>query len=108
MISARIQASQDPSSAVNLASGLPPHLFCVASTCGKLTERYRKKAEECRAKADNADNPTDQSAWRHLARDWINLAEWIERIRRLTRRVKAARFSVVDHEKAKSDARTYL
>ena len=48
-------------------------------------ERYREKAEECRAKADNADNPTDQSARLHLARDWIKLAEWIEQIRRLTR-----------------------
>jgi hypothetical protein len=48
-------------------------------------ERCRKKADECRVKADNADSPADKAAWRHLAQDWINLAEWIEHIRRLTR-----------------------
>jgi len=47
-------------------------------------ERCRKKADECRVKADNADSPADKAAWRHLAQDWINLAEWIEHIRRLT------------------------
>jgi hypothetical protein len=37
-------------------------------------ERYRRKAEECRAKAKLATDDTDRVAWLQLAEDWMELA----------------------------------
>jgi hypothetical protein len=37
-------------------------------------ERYRRKAEECRANAKTATDDVDRAAWLRLAEDWMELA----------------------------------
>jgi hypothetical protein len=37
-------------------------------------ERYRRKAEECRANVKTATDDVDRAAWLRLAEDWMELA----------------------------------
>jgi len=41
-------------------------------------ERYRRKAEECRANARTATDDFDRVAWLQLAEDWMELARSAE------------------------------
>jgi hypothetical protein len=41
-------------------------------------QKYRRKAEECRQKAETADGAADKQAWQHLAEDWSKLALGVE------------------------------
>src|SRR4029453_632153 len=41
-------------------------------------ERYRRKAEECRANARTATDDVDRTAWLRLPEDWIELARSAE------------------------------
>ena len=41
---------------------------------------FRKQADECHQRADEARNPIDQEAWRRLAEDFIKLAKGLEQV----------------------------
>jgi hypothetical protein len=41
-------------------------------------ERYRRKAEECRANARTATDDVDRAAWLRLAEDWMELARSVD------------------------------
>jgi hypothetical protein len=43
-------------------------------------ERYRRKAEECRAKAGAATDDADRAAWLRLAEDWMELPRSAEMV----------------------------
>ena len=37
------------------------------------SDKFRRKAEECRRNAEQASNPIDREAWLRLAEDWMEL-----------------------------------
>ena len=41
-------------------------------------ERYRRKAEECRANARTTTDDVDRAAWLRLAEDWMELARFTD------------------------------
>jgi hypothetical protein len=45
--------------------------------------KFRTQADECRERANKAENPVDQLAWLRLAEGLIKLAEGMERARRV-------------------------
>jgi hypothetical protein len=43
-----------------------------------IANRYRARAEECRAQAERAVHSHDKAAWLKMAEDWQRLAESVE------------------------------
>jgi hypothetical protein len=41
---------------------------------------YRAKAAECRARAQRAELPKEQSAWNRLAEDWEDFAKSMDEV----------------------------
>jgi hypothetical protein len=48
----------------------------------KTADDYRRKAEECRARAANAELPAQQAAWARLADDWDTFANSMDQMAR--------------------------
>jgi hypothetical protein len=48
----------------------------------KNSDDYRRKAEECRARATLAERPEQQAAWARLADDWDHFANNMDVIAR--------------------------
>jgi hypothetical protein len=46
----------------------------------KTPDEYRRKAEECRARAGLAELPQQQAAWIRLAEDWETFADSMDEI----------------------------
>ena len=44
----------------------------------KSAQEYRRKAEECKARANHAVHPDDKAGWLHHAESWEKLARWAE------------------------------
>ena len=42
-----------------------------------IANQYRRKAEECRARAGTATRNEDKAAWLEMAKDWQLLAEGV-------------------------------
>jgi hypothetical protein len=48
----------------------------------RTPDEYRRKAEECRARAALAELPEQQAAWARLAEDWDAFANSMDQIAR--------------------------
>ena len=48
----------------------------------KNPDAYRRKAEECRARATLAELPAQQAAWTRLAEDWDAFATGMDQMAR--------------------------
>jgi len=59
-------------------------MFAVAELQGRATE-YRKRAEQCRMRADKSYNWQEEDSWLELASCWVQLAEASEREGHLAR-----------------------
>ena len=62
--------------AVPIVAALPPAIVDLLKVPEKVVptsrfEEYRKYAEECRDRAENAADPDDKASWLHLANAWL-------------------------------------